>query len=453
MATSSASGSRDRSRFAKHHCRHRRGGSLEVLVEAVALGDEVLLPLSEARLLELDLLGEALAQHLLLLLELGVVELLHLGLAKLARLHLRLAVVLVVLLLGGVDEVEHMRADEQRAQLLEIAVLFVLHLGHTPQVLAALDHAAVGRAHVFGAADDGEGHGAHELLGVLGARRIVHLERRRVGADVLRRNHLADALLERRQIRLRQRVRLGHHGDEVDARAQTLHRLNVERLERVAGGADEVEACVDAQVGLFASLGLLLLTHVQLVLVVDKVDDGRPRVAVVDVVAKAGRVDDGELHLELLLLELGLDNVDLHRLVELLGVAARVVLARGELGAEERVDERRLAHAALTHHHERKVAACLGHNLVALIRQVGDADTVGSHVDWGRQERGRMNAQLAMSPGTDRMSDRRRASGLGGRDEAVAGRCDAIWCERGCRGCIRRRDANPSCVSFAVTLP
>lgn len=41
----------------------------------------------------------------------------------------------------------------------------------------------------------------------------------------------------------------------------------------------------------------------------DEVDDGHPRVAVVDVVSKAGRVNHGELDLELLLLELSLDDV------------------------------------------------------------------------------------------------------------------------------------------------
>jgi len=48
---------------------------LEVLVEAVPLGDELLLPLPEALLLDLDLLGKALAESLFLLLEFGVVEL------------------------------------------------------------------------------------------------------------------------------------------------------------------------------------------------------------------------------------------------------------------------------------------------------------------------------------------------------------------------------------------
>jgi hypothetical protein len=80
---------------------------------------------------------------------------------------------------------------------------------------------------------------------------------------------------------------------------------------RVSGRSDKVEAGVHTEVELLSTLGLLLLAHVALVLVIDKVDYRSPRVAVVDVVAKAGSVDDGELDTELLLLELGLDDVDL----------------------------------------------------------------------------------------------------------------------------------------------
>jgi hypothetical protein len=69
--------------------------------------------LPEASLLGLDLFGEPPAKLFLLLLELGVVELLYFALAILARLHLLLAVVLVVALLSSRNEVEHECADEQ----------------------------------------------------------------------------------------------------------------------------------------------------------------------------------------------------------------------------------------------------------------------------------------------------------------------------------------------------
>jgi hypothetical protein len=62
----------------------------------------------------------------------------------------------------------------------------------------------------------------------------------------------------------------------------------------VTGGADEVQAGVYTEVDLLLALRLLLLQHVGLVLVVEELDNGLPRVAVVDVVAEAGGVNDGQ---------------------------------------------------------------------------------------------------------------------------------------------------------------
>jgi hypothetical protein len=101
-------------------------------------------------------------------------------------------------------------------------------------------------------------------------------------------------LLELEQIRGAKCVGLGNDGNQVDARAQLLHHLNVERLEGVASGADEVKAGVDTEVDLVGTARLLLLEHVRLMLVIEELDDGLPRVAVVDVVAEARGINDGE---------------------------------------------------------------------------------------------------------------------------------------------------------------
>lgn len=87
----------------------------------------VLFPLPEPRFLRLDLLGELLPQLLLLLLELRIIRLLDLGLSEFARLHLCLPVVFVVQLLGRRDEIEHVCADKERAEFLEIAVALVFN--------------------------------------------------------------------------------------------------------------------------------------------------------------------------------------------------------------------------------------------------------------------------------------------------------------------------------------
>ena len=158
---------------------------LEILVKAVPLGNELLLPLSEALLLDLDLLGEALSESLFLLLELGVVELAGTGLAKLAGLHLLSTVSLVVQLLGGVDKVEHVCSDQDGAELLEVAVVLVLNLGNTPRVLATLDDTAIAGLDVLLGTNNGKRHGVHEAAGVLGSGLIVFLDRGLVDLDVL----------------------------------------------------------------------------------------------------------------------------------------------------------------------------------------------------------------------------------------------------------------------------
>lgn len=366
---------------------------LEVLVEAVALGNELLLPLPEALLLHLDLLGEALAERLLLLLELGVVQLPRARLAKLPRLHLASTVRFVVVLLGRVDQVEHVGSDEDGAQLLEVAVLLVLDLGNAPRVLSALDGAAVVGLHILLRANDREGHGVDEAAGVLHGGSVVVLERRRVDLDALSINHLAHLqtvsisvhgrscptypLLEPRKVRGAQCVGLGHDGNQVDACAELLHNLNVERLQRVARRADEVEAGVDTEVDLVSTARLLLLQHVRLVLVVEELDDGLPRVAVVDVVSESRRVDDGKadwsrqsgpkgischtVHtLEELLLELGLGDFNLDRLVHLLVVSSLVVGIVLDCRREERVDEGRLSEARLASHLGQSAGAVRG---------------------------------------------------------------------------------------------
>lgn len=89
-------------------------------------------------------------------------------------------------------------------------------------------------------------------------------------------------------------VGLGDNRDQVDTGAQALHDLDVEGLEGVSGGSDEVQASVNAHIDLVSTAGLLLLEHVGLVLVIQELDDGLPGVAVVDIVAEAGGINDGQ---------------------------------------------------------------------------------------------------------------------------------------------------------------
>ncbi len=164
----------------------------------------MLLPLSEACLLGLDLLREPPAELFLFLLELRVVELLHLALTVLARLHLLLAIVLVMTLLRSRDKVEHEGTNEKGAQLAEVAMVLVFHcasasiplirgqkaeggytLGNTPEVLAALHDATIRGLDVLSRANDRKWHSLRKDARVLSAGLIICLDGGLVNTNVL----------------------------------------------------------------------------------------------------------------------------------------------------------------------------------------------------------------------------------------------------------------------------
>lgn len=62
----------------------------------------------------------------------------------------------------------------------------------------------------------------------------------------------------------------------------------------MAGGTDKVEACVNTKIDSINSAWLLFLEHVRLVLVIQEFDDWLPGVAIIDIVAKAGSINDGQ---------------------------------------------------------------------------------------------------------------------------------------------------------------
>ena len=84
---------------------------------------------------------------------------------------------------------------------------------------------------------------------------------------------------------------------------------------------------MNPQVRFLVSLGLLFLTHVSFMLVINELNDGKPRVAVIDIVSKSGGVNDGEFDLELTFLKLSLNNFDLSQFIQLLVVASAVVFS------------------------------------------------------------------------------------------------------------------------------
>lgn len=126
--------------------------------------------------------------------------------------------------------------------------------------------------------------------------------------------------------------------DQIDSSTQSLHNLDIQRLQCVSSRSNKVETSMNSEIRLVLSLWLLLLSHVHLMLVVKEVNDGCPAVSIVDIVAKARCVDDSQLDLELLLLELGLDNVNFDCLVELLLVTKGMILSCCQFSCKQCVD-------------------------------------------------------------------------------------------------------------------
>lgn len=182
---------------------------------------------------------------------------------------------------------------------------------------------------------------------MLGASLVDRVDRWRKYSNAMRPNHIANTFLEKGQVPWCKRVSLGHDWNQVDSLRQALHDLNVKRLECVASGGNEVQACMHALVMQLFPLWLLLLSHIRLVLIVNKVHEWCPTVAVVYIVTKPWRVDNRQVHAELLFLKLSTDHVNFHSLVELCRMTLCVVRTRSKLCAEQCIDHCQVRASAL----------------------------------------------------------------------------------------------------------
>lgn len=170
------------------------------------------------------------------------------------------------------------------------------------------------------------------------------------------------SLLEASQVCGTQSICLCYNWDQVDSGTQSLHHFNVQGLQGVSRGSDEVQASVYSEIDFVNTSRLLLLQHVRLMLVIQELDNWHPRVAVVDIVSKAGCIDYGQAYcqrsetstkgavqqtLEELLFQFGLCDLDFNGLVHLLGVSALVIGVVLNGRRKERIDECRLSQSRL----------------------------------------------------------------------------------------------------------
>lgn len=146
------------------------------------------------------------------------------------------------------------------------------------------------------------------------------------------------SLLEQSNLLIGQGIGLGNDGDQVDLGVQAAHDLDIQRLEGVASGLDEVNTSVDTVVDNVAAVNLVLSLEVGVETLLDVLDNWAPRVVVVDKITEAGGIDDAQAETDTVLLNVGAGGLDRHGLGDNVGIGAGALLRGVEGGVEQGVD-------------------------------------------------------------------------------------------------------------------
>lgn len=129
---------------------------------------------------------------------------------------------------------------------------------------------------------------------------------------------------------------------------QAAHDLDVQGLQGVAGGLDEVDAGVDAVVHNVAAVDLVLGLQVGIEALLDVLDDRAPRVVVVDKVTESGGINHAQAETHAILLDISAGGLDGHGLGNDVGVRAGTLLRGVEGGVEQGVNQSRLSETRFT---------------------------------------------------------------------------------------------------------
>lgn len=129
---------------------------------------------------------------------------------------------------------------------------------------------------------------------------------------------------------------------------QPAHNLNVEGLQGVTGGLNEVNARVDTVVDDVGTVDLVLGLQVSIVSLLNVLDNRTPRVIVVHKVTKSRRVDDGQTETDTVLFDIGTDGLDGDGLGDDVVAGASALLGRVKGGVEQGIDESRFTETRFT---------------------------------------------------------------------------------------------------------
>ena len=115
--------------------------------------------------------------------------------------------------------------------------------------------------------------------------------------------------LEVRNLFIGECVRLCNDWNEVDLGVEATHNLNIQRLERVASGLDEVDASMHAIINNVHPVNLVLGVQVRIESLLDVLDDWPPRIIVVDEVTKARGIHHSQAETDTVLFNVGRDGL------------------------------------------------------------------------------------------------------------------------------------------------
>jgi hypothetical protein len=157
------------------------------------------------------------------------------------------------------------------------------------------------------------------------------------------------SLLEQGDLLVRQGIGLGNDGDQVDLGVKATHHLNIQGLQGVSGGLNEIHTGVHAVVDNVHAVDLVLGLQVGVETLLDVLDDRSPRVIIVDKVTEAGGVHDSQAETNAILFDVRADRLDRHGLGNDFLAGALALLGRIEGGVEECVNQGRFSEAGFTY--------------------------------------------------------------------------------------------------------
>lgn len=153
--------------------------------------------------------------------------------------------------------------------------------------------------------------------------------------------------LESSDLLVCQSIGLGNDGNQVDLGVETLHDLNIERLQGVAGWLNEEDASVDAVVHDVHPVDLVLSIQVSIEALLDVVRDWPPGLVIVDEVTEARGINNGQSQTNAGFLDICADGLDGDSLGEDVETGPLALLGRVEGSVEQSVDKGRLSETRL----------------------------------------------------------------------------------------------------------